>query len=128
MADNQGGRKKPKSKSNAMPAFQFVSSRLNSDDEAWLAQADLGAEFPLELVVREVQMGYKFSIREHKQGEQFVATLSDVREDSENYQRALSGWGATALDAWYALAYRHFIKHSDGWPEGNNDAPARRWG
>lgn len=114
------------SKSSGIGEFKFINVRLSSDDKAWLAAADLQIEFPLLSVLELVSQGYKFSLNEDIRNSSFVASLTDTREDSATHRSILTGRGATAINAWYALAYRHFHLLAGDWTtvaseDGNRD-------
>lgn len=95
--------------------YRFVNVRLSADDKARLAETELAIEFPLAAILDLVAEGYKFSLKEDTKNSTFVASITDTREDTGTYRAILTGRGSTSLNAWYALAYRHFIMLPDGW-------------
>jgi hypothetical protein len=93
----------------------FINYRLDDDDKAWLAACDLTTEFPLERLFGLAQEGYKISISPPRDNRSAIVSLVDVEPTSPFYNHALSGFGATVIDAWYSLAYRHFVKAAGNW-------------
>lgn len=102
-------------KSNFGGDYRFVNVRLSADDKARLAETDLAIEFPLATILDLVAEGYKFSLKEDTKNGTFVASFTDTREGAPTYRAILTGRGSTSLNAWYALAYRHFVMLPDGW-------------
>lgn len=104
-----------KSGKTAFGDYSFIDYALSARDKEWLGAADLAKEFPLERVVDLVSVGYKFSLSPDFNNMSIVATLTDKQENSPTFKRILSGRGATTLDAWYSLAYRHFVVAKEDW-------------
>jgi len=101
--------------------YTFVNINLSKVDKEWLANADLAAEFPPEWLFDLVQEGFKISVNEDQKNNTYVCSITDVREKSETHKCILSGRGTTALNAWYAVAYRHFRVAETNWlPYVNN--------
>lgn len=116
MAKSRGKRTKGNAdKSSFGSDYRFVNVRLSSDDKARMAETDLELEFPISSILDLVAEGYKFSLKEDGKNSTFVASLTDVREESPTSKAILTGRGSTALNAWYALAYRHIVLLPDGW-------------
>lgn len=115
MATKDSRGKGAKRKSNDFGGYSFFNVGLSADDKAWLAEADCAVEFPLSEIINMVSEGYKFSIREDEKNSTFVASLADLRPESPSYKVIMSGRGSTAVNAWYALAYRHMVLLVDGW-------------
>lgn len=109
------GTKSAGAKSDRYGGYRFVNIQLSADDRRWLEAADLSIEFPLSAIVDLVAQGYKFSLSEDARNNSYLATLTDIREDSITSKHILSGRGRDGLMAWHSLAYRHFHLLRDGW-------------
>jgi hypothetical protein len=111
--------KKKNAKSNgtapATPKFRFVNYTLNKEDLERLKSLDLDTEFPLELSLDLVMEGYKFSLAYHEQNSTYTASITDRVPGGAFENACLTGRGATALNAWHALAYRHFALSQEDW-------------
>lgn len=94
---------------------KFINYRLDDADKAWLASCDLVQEFPLQRMFDLVAEGYKLSISPAVEGRSSIVSITDTEQSSPFYLHTLSGFGANPLDAWYALAYRHFTKANGDW-------------
>lgn len=115
MAGKAGAAKGTKGKSPDYGGYTFLNVGLSTDDKTRLAETDRSVEFPLESILDMVLEGYKFTIREDVKNNTFMASLTDIRPESPTYKVILSGRGSTAINAWYALAYRHVVLLVDGW-------------
>jgi hypothetical protein len=120
--------KKQKGTPNGKPDFRFINYDLSKADKEWLASADLDAEYPLALVCDLVAEGYKFGLSFDDRNQSYVASLTDRSESSTFYNSCLTGRGATALDAWCSLAYRHLHLAQGDWTmfnQSGNREPSR---
>lgn len=127
LSKTNGKSKPPKERKNERE-FEFVNYTLTSADKEWLERADCGAEFPLDSVLELVHEGYKFSLSPDVKNASYVASITDREQASEHFNRCLTGRGATPIDAWHALAYRHFVVARDGWhvfASSGNALPSR---
>lgn len=122
MAKKSSGSAGVKKKSDLYGGFSFITVRLSEDDKAWLDAADCADEFPLSQLFSLAEEGYKFSLKEDAKNNTFVASLADIREGSDSHRRILSGRGSTALNAWFALAYRHNVILSGDWSSVSSEA------
>lgn len=95
--------------------YSFLNIRLSSQDEKNLAAMDCATEYPIQRVFDLAHQGYKLSVNFDAKNQSFVASLADNDEHSPFYKHILTGRGATASDAWYALAYRHFDLAQGDW-------------
>lgn len=109
---------------NAKQEFRFINYNLTTTDLDDLAEYDLETEFPLERSLELVAEGYKLSFSNDERNQSFICALTDKRESSEFFNACVTGRGATAYDAWCALAYRHFVVAADGWA-ALGDSPDR---
>lgn len=107
--------KKAGSSDGRFSDYRFINIHLVKADVEWLEKADCEAEFPLSRIFGLVQSGYKFSLNEDAKNLSFVASITDVRESSPSSKHILTGRGATPIDAWFALAYRHFVLAEGDW-------------
>lgn len=109
-----------KSRTEASPhsAFgdrKFINYRLDESDKAWLAACDLVQEYPLQRLFDLAEEGYKLSISPPTESKSAIVSITDTEPTSPFYHHTLSGFGANPVDAWYALAYRHFTKAAGDW-------------
>jgi hypothetical protein len=95
--------------------YWFINVQLGKDDKEQLQNSDLTTEFPLSSILALADEGYKFSIKKDEHNQTYVASLSDSRDGSDTFGGILTGRGATGLNAWYALAYRHFVILESDW-------------
>lgn len=95
--------------------YWFINVQLGKDDKEQLQTTDLTAEFPVSAIFALADEGYKFSIKKDEHNQTYVASLSDSRDSSDTFGGILTGRGATGLNAWYALAYRHFVILESDW-------------
>lgn len=110
-------------KSPSGPPFQgYLNHNLSAMDKENLSAMDLHSEFPESAIFDLAHEGYKFSIRRDDKNNCFMASLLDADEASPNAGWCLVGRGANAVDAWHALAYRHFVVFSDGWVIGSTNS------
>lgn len=94
---------------------KFINYRLDDADKAWLAEADLVQEYPLQRMFSLVEEGYKLSVSPASEGRSAIVSITDTEVSSPFYNHTLSGFGTNPIDAWYALAYRHFTKAEGDW-------------
>lgn len=107
--------KKGSSNDRSFSDYKFINVHLVKADTEWLEKADLSHELGIERVLGLVQEGYKFSLNEDPKNLSFVASLTDKRPGSPSANHILTGRGATPIDAWYALAYRHYMLAEADW-------------
>lgn len=107
-------RKKP---SGDTGGYTFINIHLSTADKARLAEVEVVEVYPLTYALDLAQEGYKFSLSEDARGGGFIATLTDRRPDSPSYKCILSGRGSTPVNAWGALAYRHYQLLGEDWSE-----------
>lgn len=125
-ADKNGKSKKPPKA--AQPAFRFINHNLVKADEEWLEAAELETEFPLALMLELALEGYKVSIGLDSKNATYVASITDRAEGGAFYNACLTGRGGSPLDAWYAVAYRHFKVAEGDWSVldfGERETPRR---
>jgi len=127
--DNHHDRKR-KTKKGAADGkdFRFINHSLSKKDADWLAAAELDTEFPLASVSDLVTAGYKFSLSLDARNHSFVASITDREAGSDFHNACLTGRGATPLDAWYSLCYRHLVLAQGDWSffsESGDEPPAR---
>ena len=107
---------KSKGQSNAKSqGYKFINYRLSAQDERNLEAMDVAVEFPLTLALDLVAEGFKLSINSDPKNHSYVASLSDTNPSSAFYQHILTGRGSTPIDAWIALAYRHYVAAEQDW-------------
>lgn len=127
---NEQARKKPKANGNGKGGasdYRFANVRLDSTDAEWLESNDLPTTFPLSLVFTLVESGYKVSFSYDAQNNSALCTLTDTRENSVHLHTILSGRGATPIDAWYSLAYKHFVRLGEDWNGADSGGVTQRW-
>jgi hypothetical protein len=112
-SDKNGKSRKPE-KPHERP-FTFINYRLSAEDQEWLRACDTGVDFPLTHLLVLVEEGYKFSLSNDSKNSTYVASITDRLPNSEYQNYCLTGRGASPLDAWVALAYRHAVVGRDGW-------------
>lgn len=117
-------------KTSIYTPVRFLPINLESDDKLWLEAHDLGVEFPLSTILDLAEGGFKVSLSPDKENNRFICSLVDKGRDETTRNTCISGSGATALDAWYAVAYRHFIKLESDWATlaGDGDGDTTRFG
>lgn len=108
---------KPSAGNNSYTPVKFVPCNLDATDKVWLGEHDLGAEFPLSDILTLAEAGYKISISPDKDNHRFICSLVDKGGVGDSKNTCISGSGATPLDAWHSLAYRHFVKLGGDWLE-----------
>lgn len=108
-------KKSRKSKNGTSKEFRFINHDLDSKDKEWLEACDLDTEFPLTSLSDLVEAGYKFSLSNDVRNNTFVASITDRDEGSAFYNACLTGRGATPVDAWYSLCYRHLVLAQGDW-------------
>jgi hypothetical protein len=123
------GKRGKEKKGNAVE-FRFINHSFSVEDVRWLEAADLGVEFPLASAFDLVAEGYKLGFSADAKNHTFVCSLTDRSEGSVFFNACLTGRGATPLDAWYALAYRHFQLSQEDWKffGDSGDASPTTWG
>lgn len=102
-------------KTNGYIPVRFLPLNLDVDDAAWLESHDLGTEFPLTIILDLAESGYKVSVAPDKANHRCICSLVNRKGDTLTNNTCISGSGADALDAWHALAYRHFVKLGEDW-------------
>lgn len=95
--------------------YAFINYRLSKQDIDELGTMDVEAEFPLNSIFALAEQGYKFSLNLDAKNNSYVASLADQDPHSDFNKHILTGRGATALDAFYALMYRHFYAAQQDW-------------
>lgn len=105
---------KPK-QDNKPPKFRFINYDLTGDDKLALEALDLDAEFPLTLPCDFAMEGYKYSLAHDARNHCFIASLTDRVEASAFENSCLTGRGATPLDAFHSLCYRHLVLAQGDW-------------
>lgn len=120
-------RKARKGTTNAKE-FRFVNYSLSQKDKEWLAAADLDAEFPLSSFGDLVTAGYKLGFSLDDKNNTYVASITDRSEGSAFYNACLTGRGATPLDAWFSVCYRHLVVAQGDWAvfhQAGDNEPSR---
>lgn len=96
-------------------AFRFINLHLDKTDKAWLAENASFDKFGLDLQFDLVATGFKFSLNYDAGHNTYIASLTDVGETSPTKGCVLTGRGSTAADAWFSLAYKHFVLAKEDW-------------
>jgi len=110
------GRSKSRSKPQE-PEFEYLNVDLTAKDSERLEALVDSGEFPLAGILELSSMGYKFSLSPDKEHKRFVASLTDKSPDSAFWNKCLTGSGATALDAWHSVAYKHYTIAGGDWAD-----------
>lgn len=106
---------KSKETNSVFGDYKFIQHKLTTRDMSELEALNGGAEWPLARVLDLVAEGYKVSFSPDFNHMSIVVTATDKQEHSEFYKHTLSGRGATPLDAWHSLAYRHYVLAAGDW-------------
>lgn len=106
--------KKSSTTSGKYSDLEFINHEFAPNEVRQLESLDLEVEFPLSVVFELVSEGYKFTSAYDERNNCFRASLIDQRPDGQRHV-CLSGRGSTAADAWYALAFRHFVLSQEDW-------------
>lgn len=104
------GSKRPTS--GGFKPAQFIDVPIDSDGARELQALVEADEFPLELQISLQSDGYRISAGKDKRSDGYRCSL--IR-DSEGDTYMLSGWGSTPINAWFALAYKHFVLLGGEW-------------
>lgn len=115
MATQPSNKKKSTGESRNVPKFRFINHSLTKADVEQLESLDLDVELPYERAFDAVLEGLRFSLSFDPKNHCFVASFTDKLENSPFENSCLSGRGSTPLDAWYSLAYRHYILAQEDW-------------
>lgn len=109
----------PRKKKHAMPLseYTFVNLHLVSDEVKELLSLIETDELPLEGFMALVDDGYKLSFSYDEMNDSYVASMTDKRDSSGTYGVILTGRGDSVLNAWYSLAYKHFVKLDGDWTD-----------
>lgn len=110
MSDNGGKRN-----TSNFGGYTFINVRLSSDDRLWLQECDCEEEFPIEELFRLVSENFKVSFSYDEKNSTFICSATDKSPNSPSYKSILSGRGSNPANAWYSLAYRHFVKAKGDW-------------
>ncbi len=108
-------------KSSGYVQVEFLRIHLDGDDKLWLDENDLNARFPTQLIFDLVEVGYKVSFTQDQNHQRYICSLVDKGRDSATQNCCISGSGATVLDAWHSLAYRHLVKLESDWSTLDRD-------
>ena len=130
---NDKSKNKPNGKSPSPNSwgFKFINHRLGSIDQERLQALDCAVEFPPVAIFDLATAGYKFSLTYDEKNQSFLCSLADINQESPFYQHILTGRGSTAINAWFALAYRHFLLCEGDWSAIHNphsDAGSSQFG
>jgi len=97
------------------PEYRFINVALGTQDaeklEALISSGELGIEYILELAAQ----GYKCSLGSDKEHQRYVATITDKSPDSPFRNAGITGSGATPIDAWHSVAFKHYVLGSEDW-------------
>lgn len=116
MTDGKKKSSKAKPKNgNTPPKFRFLNYDLTRDDADALEALDLETEFPLTLTFDLAMEGYKYSLSHDAKNQCFIAAITDRVEGSPFENCCLTGRGATPLDAFHSLCYRHLVLAQGDW-------------
>lgn len=101
----------PKGKRNAKSTgfgdFWKVTVNLSANDKRRLGGLDLEAEFVLKDIFSAVEQGYKFSMSYSQKNDTYIATLTDKADDSPSKNGVLNGYGATPINSFASLLFKH---------------------
>lgn len=95
--------------------YKFISHELTAGDKAALASFADSDEWPLSGIVDLVAEGYKVSFSPDFGNMSVIASITDKQEASPFFKTTLSGRGATTVDAWLSLCYRHLHLAQGDW-------------
>jgi hypothetical protein len=115
MADKKRSNEGRGNGKGSMPDTVFLRVPLSENDKEWLEKADCRLEFPPDLLFSLVATGYKVSLAPDAKNNCFIATLTDKVPNSPTFNCCISSRGSSPVNAWYALAYRHFQKLGETW-------------
>ena len=104
-----------KAKSNFTDGYKFINVHISAEEKKRMGTADLAVEFPLDRILALVEEGYKFSVKEDTKNDTFVSSLTDGRPESVTFKTIVTGRGSTAINSWYAVAFKHFIVMGMDW-------------
>lgn len=113
--------------------------RKTNDWGGWFVRCELSAEHkailkgmvPDEVRILEFQesmaeAGYKLSIRFDAEKKSFIASATDMRQESPTYRGTLSAFAPSYTMAWYTLQWKHVEILDYDW--GTPDEPSPEWG
>jgi len=104
-----------KAANRAEPKFGYINYELTAKDKERLEALIPEDEVTLEDIYGLVTSGYKFSLSEDEKHKRFVAALTDKSPDSAFWNQCLTGSGASAADATFALLYKHRYACDGDW-------------
>lgn len=105
--------------------YVFINMHLVSDEVKELLSMIETDEFPIEYVWNLVDEGFKVSFSYDELNDSYIASMTDKRPDSNSFGVILTGRGDSALNAWYSLAYKHFVKLNQDWTDIQTKAAKR---
>lgn len=114
-------RKSRSAKGNSYTPVEFLRVYLGADDKLWLEEHELATDLPYDAVFALVSQGYKVSFAPDRHHNRAICSIIDKRPGSETENCCISGSGADAIDAWYAVAYRHYVLLGEDWSAVNRD-------
>lgn len=106
---------KSKGKDSVFSDYKFIQHKLTTRDVEELEALNGNTEWPLARILDLVEEGYKVSFSPDFNHMSIVVTATDKQEHSPFFKHTLSGRGATPIDAWHSLAYRHYVLAAGDW-------------
>lgn len=101
--------------SSTLGGYKFINVPLSSDDKSRLEDMLAQRSFPIDQILDLVQQGYKVSLSHDSKNSSFICSITDSDENSPAYKCILTGRGSSALNAWYAVCYRHMVLLKGDW-------------
>jgi hypothetical protein len=116
MADGPPQKKrKAKTDERQKPKFRFIQHDLSKSEKEHLWGMDAEAEFPIDRVLELVAEGYSVKISHDEYHHCFTASFTDASAGSPFENSCLTGRGSSPVDAWHAVAFRHFHLAAEDW-------------
>lgn len=107
-----GRTRKPRKRS---PEFRFIDHDLTVEEKDELRALDLDTELSPMMVFDLVDAGFTVKLAPDKKGGGVRCHLMDSDVDGSGDTFCLSGRGSQAVNAWYAVAFRHYVLAQEDW-------------
>lgn len=107
------------------PAFRFINVGMDKADAAELEALLTTGELGIDLLFGLVDDGYKCTFSRDKEHKRYTASITDKSDNSAWHNACITGSGKSALDAWHAVAFKHFVKASQDWANLSADSDAK---
>lgn len=113
-----GGEKangRTRAKKSKPKGFHFIDYDLTAEEKSDLRATDALTEYPLDGLLELVENGFVVKIAGDNRGGGYRCHLMDDKVDGTGDTFCLSGRGSSPVNAWHALAYRHFTLAKEDW-------------